>query len=215
MPESASRLTKRMDGFVKCSRAVIPSGLPRLTINPISRVTKPMIRCQAGVSRPLLAGCAFTQFSLRQVHAGKITAPACERDQGVLVGDVTQVDFNISLAGQQLLEFRHREPVAGMYADDGRTVRQHLIDLGLEFLGEVLQLWAQSGLQPLSGPNELGPEGSEIRAPTPMSLDQRRCEEGGPFLDQVPRMAVGDAGTPAARVILPVLRSSLRKSSNT
>ena len=73
-------------------------------------------------------------------------------------------------------------------------MRQHLVDLGLEFLGEVLQLWPQPGLQPLGGPNELDTEGSQIRTAPLMPLDQRRCEEGGPLLDQIPRMAVGNAG---------------------
>ena len=84
--------------------------------------------------------------------------------------------------------------MARVHPDDGGAVRQHLVDLGLEFLSEVLQLGAQAGLQPLARPNEFGTEGSEIGSAPLMPLDQRRCEESGPFLDQIPRMAVGNTG---------------------
>src|SRR5579863_10214096 len=72
-------------------------------------------------------------------------------------------------------------------------MRQKLADLGLELLGEILQLRPEAGMQPLTRPNQLAAKRRQAGAAALLALDQWRLEEGGPLFDQVPGMAIGHA----------------------
>ena len=71
------------------------------------------------------------------------------------------------------------------------TLRQYLVDLGLELLREILKLRIEPRVQALAGPHQLLAQGREPRAAPLVPLDQRRAEERRPLFDQVPAMPVG------------------------
>ncbi len=89
--------------------------------------------------------------------------------------------------------------MAGVHAHHRGAVRHELVDLGLQLLGQVLQLGSQAGLQALAGPDQLFAERGQLGAAALLAHDQGRLEEGGPLLDQVPAMAIGQ--------VLPVRRA--------
>ena len=166
--------------------------MPRFTISPISRVTSPITRCSAGTSHGLgRRDGLLAQLPLREMHAGHFARAAGERDERILIAHVAQIDTQMRLAQQHLLQFRYREPVARMDSHQVRGLRENFVDLRLELLREVLQLRAQSRLQPLARPDELLAERGELRAAPLLPLHQRGAEERGPFLDQVPAVPVG------------------------
>ena len=70
-------------------------------------------------------------------------------------------------------------------------MRQELVDLGFQFLGEVLQLRPEARLQSLAGPDQLAAEGREARPTSLLAFDQRHFEKGGPFFDQIPGVPIG------------------------
>src|SRR6185312_8270687 len=80
--------------------------------------------------------------------------------------------------------------MAGMYADGDRPLREHLIDLSFEFLREILELRAKTGLQALPRPDELASEGSEAGAAALLAFEQRHLEECRPPLDQIPGVPI-------------------------
>src|SRR5580692_11732492 len=89
--------------------------------------------------------------------------------------------------------------MAGMDSHQVGGLRENLVDLRLELLREVLQLRAQSRLQPLTCPDQLIAERGELRAAPLLPRHQGGAEERGPFLDQVPAVPVrhlGAAGSP-------------------
>src|SRR5579864_3271742 len=147
---------------------------------------------------PFLAGLnAFrAQFTAWQMHAGQVAGALRERDQRMLVADIAQVDADAGLSVQQLPELRHRKAVAGVNPDDRGTLMQKRLDLGGEFLCEILELRAEASLHTLAGPDEFFTEGSEPRTLAALGFDQRHTEELRPLLDQVPDMAIGQVRIP-------------------
>src|SRR5215469_6124991 len=82
--------------------------------------------------------------------------------------------------------------MARVYADYRRSRRKELVDLGFQFLGEVLELRSKPRLEPPSRPNELLAQRRQAGADSLFPLDQGRAEEIGPLLDQIPGMPVGE-----------------------
>src|SRR5580692_3476119 len=142
---------------------------------------------------PLLAGPdpLGAQFAARQMHAGEIASPLRQRDQRILITDVTQIDADTGLAVQQFPQLRDRKAVAGVNADHGRALMQEGFDLGRKFLRKILQLRAETRLHALTGPYQLLAEGREFRALAALGFDQRDAEKPGPLFEQVPDMPVG------------------------
>src|SRR5215469_15717819 len=83
-----------------------------------------------------------------------------------------------------------------MYAHDFRPLREHLVELGLELLREVLQLGLQARLQPLSSPHNLLPERRQTCSKALLALNERSTEELSPFLGEVPAVPVGQVRAP-------------------
>ena len=71
---------------------------------------------------------------------------------------------------------------------------QERLDLGDEFLRQVLELRTKAGLHALPGPHQLLTERRQRRAFAAMGFDQRHAEELGPLLDQIPDMPIGKPG---------------------
>ena len=78
-----------------------------------------------------------------------------------------------------------------MNANDGWPLMQERLDFGCEFLRQIFELRAEPSLHPLSGPDQLLSEWSELRALAALGFDQRHAEKLRPLLDQVPDMAIG------------------------
>ena len=132
----------------------------------------------------------LAQFALRKVHARQIAPIVRQRYQGVLVADVPQVHAEVRFTAQQFSQLRNREPVTGVHADNRGAVREKLVDLGFKLLREVLELRSKARLKPLPCPHQLAAERGQAGSPPLLPLHQRRSEEGGPLLDQVPRVPV-------------------------
>src|SRR6185437_6834835 len=124
------------------------------------------------------------------MHSGNLTGAVGKRHQRVLVTHVAQIDADVGLAAQQLPQLRHRKAVACVNAHDALALWQYFIELGFELLREVLQLWAQARLEPLPGPDQLLTKLGQARTPPLLPFDQRRAEERGPFLDEIPAMSI-------------------------
>ena len=60
------------------------------------------------------------------MHAGQVASALRQRDEGVLVADVTEVDPDAGLAVQQLTKFRDGKTVAGVNTDHLRALLQEL-----------------------------------------------------------------------------------------
>jgi hypothetical protein len=84
--------------------------------------------------------------------------------------------------------------VTGVNADDGWAIAQKRLDLGREFLRQVLELRAETRLCALSGPHQLLAELRQHGALAAMGFDQRYPEKLGPLLEQVPDMPIGELG---------------------
>src|ERR1700722_11399616 len=69
----------------------------------------------AGIE-PLLASpdALGAQFAARQMHAGEVAGALCERDQGILIADIAQVDADAGLAVEQFPQLRDRKAVTGV-----------------------------------------------------------------------------------------------------
>ena len=128
------------------------------------------------------------------MHAGKIAGALRQRHQRILIADIAQIDADAGFAVEQFAQFGNRKTVAGVNADDGRTLMQEGLDLGDEFLREIFELRTEARLHALAGPDQLFAEGGEHRALAAMGLDQRHAEEFGPLLDQIPDMPIGELG---------------------
>ena len=68
---------------------------------------------------------------------------------------MADVDAKAFFTQEKVPQLRHSESVTRVYAQYWLTTRDQLPDLLLEFLSEVLKLWAKSRVQSLAGPHEL------------------------------------------------------------
>src|ERR1700689_730555 len=83
--------------------------------------------------------------------------------------------------------------MARMHADDRRTAREKLVDLGFQFLRKVLELRAKTGLKPLPRPDEFVAERGQARSASPLAFHQRYFKKSRPFLDQIPGVPIRQA----------------------
>ena len=169
----------------------MPSGLPRATINPISRVTKLITRCSRGSSHSRQALMPCARRSPRGTSQARQVARALrQRDQRILVADVAQIDPDAGLAVEEFAQFGNGKAMAGMDADDRRTLLQERLDLAGKLLREVFELRAEPGLHALAGPYQPLAEGGQPRALAALGFYQRRAEKCRPLFDQIPDVPV-------------------------
>ena len=89
-------------GFVRCSRAGNAERIAALDDQPhlARHEADDPVQGRASASLCVAAMLLLAQLSLRQVHAGKIAAAMCQRNQGVWFADIAQVDADVGLADQ-------------------------------------------------------------------------------------------------------------------
>ena len=95
------------------------------------------------------------------MHACQLASIVRERNQGGLITDVPEIHAEIGFAAEQFSQLRNRESVAGMHADNRRSVREKLVDLSFQLLRQILELRSQARLKPLPGPHKLATEFSQ------------------------------------------------------
>src|SRR5262245_35025617 len=84
--------------------------------------------------------------------------------------------------------------MAGMDAKRRNGVARRILQRARHFGGKVLELRLEARLGELARPENFRAERAELGAASALDDDQGRAEERGPFLDQIPRVAVRDAG---------------------
>ena len=114
------------------------------------------------------------------MHACEVAAIVRQRYQRGLIVDVSQVHSEPLLTEEQIPELGNRKSVT-------RVLR-------FQFLGKVLELWSKPRLEPLARPDELVTERCQGRTASLPAFNQRCSKIAGPLLDQIPRMAIRQAG---------------------
>src|SRR5258707_6650843 len=91
----------------------------------------------------------------------------------MLIADISQVDADAGFAVKQFAQFRDREAVACMNADDGWSLMQERLDFRGKLLRQVFQLGTKPRLHALAGPDQLFAECGELGSLAAAGFDQR------------------------------------------
>jgi len=99
-----------------------------------------------------------------------------------------------------------RDPHRGLGLENGA------VDLAVDLLREIVQLWAEPGLHPLHRPCQRLAQRRETGAPPTREVDQRGAEELGPLLDHVPAVPVAVPHLAAGSGQTPVVTDRRQKA---